>query len=139
MRVFCRGLLFSLVLAISLIGFIGSWHAIAYTSASADRVVKFSKSKIGRIEAISLKDLPSEALTTLKLIRKGGRFPYRKDGSIFHNRERLLPIRPKGYYREYTVKTPGRKDRGARRIVTGSRGEFYYTADHYRSFKLIKE
>lgn len=84
-------------------------------------------------------DLPPEARRTLELIRAGGPFPYRKDGTPFMNRERLLPEKPRGYYREYTVPTPGARDRGARRIVTGRGGEFYYTDDHYRSFRRIRE
>ncbi|MEZ5628008.1 MAG: ribonuclease domain-containing protein [Rhodocyclaceae bacterium] len=85
--------------------------------------------------------LPPEALTTLTLIERGGPFPYRKDGTTFHNRERLLPQKPRGYYREYTVPTPGERTRGARRIVTGGTPPeiYYYTADHYRSFRRIPE
>jgi guanyl-specific ribonuclease Sa len=84
--------------------------------------------------------LPREALETLALIERGGPFPYRKDGTVFQNRERLLPVQPRGYYREYTVPTPGARDRGARRIVTGGDPPqvFYYTADHYRSFRRIR-
>ncbi len=81
--------------------------------------------------------LPPEARETLALIEQGGPFPYRQDGSIFQNRERLLPRKPAGYYREYTVVTPGSPDRGARRIVMGDAGEIYYTADHYRSFARV--
>ena len=83
--------------------------------------------------------LPAEARATLLLIRAGGPFPYRQDGRIFSNRERLLPLKERGYYREYTVKTPGARDRGARRIVAGTGGEYYYTDDHYRSFRRILE
>lgn len=85
-------------------------------------------------------DLPSEAMVTLALIRDGGPFPYRKDGTVFQNRERLLPLKPRGYYREYTVPTPGARDRGARRIVTGGNPPevYYYTEDHYRSFRPIR-
>ncbi|GAA3912358.1 ribonuclease domain-containing protein [Luteimonas lutimaris] len=81
--------------------------------------------------------LPAEALDTLALIERGGPFPNRQDGGTFQNRERLLPKRPRGYYREYTVRTPGSRDRGARRIVSGGRppAEFFYTDDHYRSFR----
>jgi guanyl-specific ribonuclease Sa len=84
--------------------------------------------------------LPPEALATLDLIRRGGPFPYRKDGGTFQNREGRLPERPRGYYREYTVPTPGSPDRGARRIVSGGDPprEFYYTPDHYRSFRPIE-
>lgn len=84
-------------------------------------------------------ELPNEARATLALIKSGGPFPYSQDGRVFHNREQLLPRQKRGYYREYTVKTPGRRDRGARRIVAGSGGEYYYTADHYRSFRRILE
>ena len=84
--------------------------------------------------------LPPEAIETLALIQRGGPFPYRKDGTTFQNRERLLPARPRGYYREYTVPTPGSRDRGARRIVAGGNPPevFYYTADHYSSFRQIE-
>jgi len=89
------------------------------------------------LSGIGIEQLPPEARTTLRLIERGGPFPYRKDGTVFGNRERLLPPNPRGYYREYTVPTPGSRDRGARRIVAGEQGERYYTADHYRSFKRI--
>jgi ribonuclease T1 len=85
------------------------------------------------------RDLPEEARQTLELIRSNGPFPHRQDGITFGNREKRLPLRASGYYREYTVKTPGAKDRGARRIVAGNGGEFYYTEDHYRSFWRIRE
>lgn len=88
---------------------------------------------------ISINELPPEALTTLKLIKQGGPYPYAKDDTVFSNYEGLLPKKPTGYYHEYTVITPGSSDRGARRIVAGQNGEYYYTSDHYRSFKLIRE
>lgn len=83
-------------------------------------------------------DLPPEAGDTLELIDSGGPFPHREDGSVFQNRERLLPAEDMGYYREYTVETPGESDRGARRIVSGSDGELYWTEDHYASFERIR-
>ena len=86
---------------------------------------------------ILVAQLPPEARQTLGLIRAGGPFPYARDGVVFNNREGLLPKRNRGYYREYTVKTPGARDRGARRIVAGANGELYYTDDHYRSFRRI--
>jgi ribonuclease T1 len=86
---------------------------------------------------VSLQELPGEARQALARIEAGGPFPYRQDGRVFHNRERLLPARNAGYYREYTVRTPGARDRGARRIVAGRNGEYYYTEDHYRSFRRI--
>ncbi len=98
------------------------------------------------IADVSLDALPPQAGQTLALIRQRGPFPYRKDGTVFGNRERLLPQRPRGYYSEYTVPTPGSRDRGARRIVAGkgatgdpaTSGEYYYTDDHYQSFRRIK-
>jgi len=86
---------------------------------------------------VAVADLPPEAGETLALIDAGGPFPYDRDGVVFENREDLLPQQPSGYYHEYTVETPGSDDRGARRIVTGSEGEYYWTDDHYRSFSRI--
>jgi ribonuclease T1 len=86
---------------------------------------------------VRLADLPREARETLQLIEKGGPYPYAQDGRTFRNRERLLPPRERGYYAEYTVRTPGVRGRGARRLVAGRGGELYYTADHYRSFSRI--
>lgn len=93
----------------------------------------------GRVVAAS--DLPREARATLVLIKRGGPYPYRQDHGIFGNRERLLPSKPRGYYREYTVKTPGSRDRGARRIVAGGSPPdvYFYTDDHYQSFRRIQE
>lgn len=91
---------------------------------------------------VSLNSLPPQARTTYQLVLQGGPFPYDKDGSVFGNRERLLPQQTRGFYREYTVKTPGASNRGARRIVCGGRQitapqACYYTADHYASFRKI--
>ncbi len=88
---------------------------------------------------ISVWDLPPEGRDTLDLIKKGGPYPYSKDDTVFSNYEGLLPKQSSGYYHEYTVITPGSPDRGARRIVAGRGGEYYYTGDHYRSFKRIVE
>lgn len=92
---------------------------------------------------ISTDELPVEARRVITLIREGGPFPYDKDGTVFGNRERLLPLKERGYYREYTVPTPGARTRGARRIVAGGPrtrpNAMYYTADHYASFRLIEE
>ncbi|MFI8102919.1 ribonuclease domain-containing protein [Streptomyces sp. NPDC086023] len=82
-------------------------------------------------------DLPVQARETLALIDRGGPYPYRQDGTVFGNFERVLPRQKRGYYHEYTVRTPGERDRGARRIVTGRGGEFYYTDDHYQSFRAV--
>ena len=93
---------------------------------------------------VALTQLPEQARQTEQLIRSGGPFPYSKDGIVFGNRERQLPREKRGYYREYTVKTPGSRDRGARRIVCGgvkptAPEACYYTADHYASFKRIAQ
>jgi ribonuclease T1 len=81
--------------------------------------------------------LPKAAQLILDRIAAGGPFPYAEDGSTFHNLEGLLPRHGDGYYREYTVETSGSPDRGPRRIVAGSRGERYWTDDHYASFRRI--
>jgi ribonuclease T1 len=126
--------LFRLALFLTLAGFhFGGHNALARETA--------------RIEAVQLATLPPEARATLTLIKRGGPFPVpRKDGSTFGNFEQRLPAQPRGYYHEYTVPTPGSRDRGARRIVAGSgrsgvatSGEYYYTHDHYRSFRRILE
>jgi ribonuclease T1 len=88
---------------------------------------------------VRLTDLPAEARETLALIKHGGPFPYSRDGEVFANREGRLPPAPRGTYREYTVKTPGSRDRGARRIIAAAGNQFWYTADHYRSFRRIAE
>lgn len=92
-----------------------------------------------RLPTIRESQLPREGRATLALIRRGGPFPYERDGVAFGNFERILPRKSGGYYKEYTVPTPGESDRGARRIVAGKAGEKYYTADHYESFKFIAE
>ncbi|MFB0936588.1 MAG: ribonuclease domain-containing protein [Propionivibrio sp.] len=127
-----------LTLFLALAGFcFGSTPALSRNSDRGDE-----------IESVRLGDLPPEARATLVLIKQGGPFPYpRKDGSTFGNFEKRLPERPRNYYREYTVPTPGSRDRGARRIVAGSgrtgnvanSGEYYYSHDHYRSFRRIQE
>ncbi|RYF36593.1 MAG: guanine-specific ribonuclease N1 and T1 [Comamonadaceae bacterium] len=92
---------------------------------------------------VHVTELPRQGRETYELIRLGGPFPYEKDGSVFGNRERLLPSQKRGYWREYTVKTPGSRDRGARRIVCGGPSRTpdacFYTADHYASFRKIVE
>lgn len=88
---------------------------------------------------VSIADLPVEVRDTLRAIKRGGPFAYPRDGVVFGNFERALPKQPRGYYREYTVKTPGKRGRGSRRIISGEPGEYYYTADHYNTFKRIQE
>ena len=99
------------------------------------------------IAEVGVDELPAEARQTLAQIKRGGPYAYRKDGAVFGNREKRLPAQPRGYYTEYTVKTPHSRDRGARRIVAGrgaerdpaTSGEYYYTDDHYNSFRRIRE
>lgn len=95
----------------------------------------------GAIDAIELHQLPPEAMETMRLIMAGGPFPHAQDGRTFGNFERLLPRQRRGYYTEYTVRTPGSRNRGARRIIAGgnpqTQGEFYYTDDHYATFRRI--
>jgi ribonuclease T1 len=91
------------------------------------------------IAEIHVVELPPEARQTLQLIKRGGPFPYARDGIPFGNREGLLPAQPRNYYREFTVPTPGLKHRGARRIIAGKVADYWYTEDHYRSFQRIRE
>lgn len=90
---------------------------------------------------VRVDELPSAGQTMLKLIESGGPFPYDRDGVVFGNREKIVPLRPHGYYHEYTVKTPGAHNRGARRLVCGgprrSVDDCYYSDDHYRSFRKV--
>ncbi len=110
---------------------------LAQARSLADRPAE-SKSAV-----VQVAELPRQGRETYELIRQGGPFPYEKDGSVFGNRERLLPSEKRGFYREYTVTTPGSRDRGARRIVCGGPKRAphacYYTADHYASFRMIVE
>jgi len=117
-----------------------AWVNLSVAASSGDGV----SAPAGRpaIGTVSLATLPAEAQQTERLIRSGGPFPYEKDGIVFGNREQLLPREPRGFYREYTVRTPASRDRGARRIVCGGRQPrepeaCFYTEDHYASFKRI--
>jgi len=91
------------------------------------------------VQSIAVAELPPEAREMLHLIQQGGPFPYPRDGVVFGNHEHMLPYQPRGYYHEYTVKTPGARNRGARRIVCGPLTECYYSGDHYRTFQRIVE
>jgi ribonuclease T1 len=102
-------------------------------SARDDRIAA------GASGEIAASVLPREAQQTLQAIRRGGPFAFERDGVVFGNYERRLPQRSRGYYHEYTVPTPGARNRGARRIIAGAGAEYYYSDDHYRSFKRIRE
>jgi ribonuclease T1 len=110
---------------------------IPVASTASPKATQPARDPASGLATIARADLPAEATATLILIDAGGPFPYRQDGVVFQNREGILPDQPSGYYREYTVETPGSADRGARRIIVGREGERYYTADHYASFKRI--
>jgi ribonuclease T1 len=115
----------------------------AQASATATRTPRASATATPRVQSVSglptirYQNLPKQAKETIALIEQGGPFPFERDGITFQNRERILPREPDGYYREYTVITPGSRDRGARRIVAGARGELYYTDDHYETFREV--
>ncbi len=128
----------SLLVALS-IG-IGLLHADPAAARGGDARTDLRDANLVSIDA---RDLPVEAQWALVAIRRGGPFSSPKDGIVFFNREKLLPYRPRGYYTEYTVRTPGVRNRGARRIVAGgdprTSGVYYYTEDHYQSFRRIRE
>ena len=112
--------------AIAVVASLLGWQHVADDSPAPDS-----------LPVVSLAQLPSQAADTVALIDSGGPFPYDQDDSVFGNFEGLLPSEPSGYYREYTVVTPGSGDRGARRIVAGENGELDWTDDHYQSFSRI--
>lgn len=126
-----------------------SWSSLicALSIALVALVPAAARGPISEPTDVVLAELPREAGETLLLIKRGGPFPFRKDGIVFQNRERRLPLKPRGYYTEYTVRTPGRADRGARRIVAGrgdtgspaTGGEYYYSDDHYETFRRIRD
>lgn len=130
-----------LTLLIAALGVFGvSTATFAATSATDTTATALAQAPCGDtsgFEVVALSELPPEASDTEDLIASDGPFPYPEDGTVFQNREGLLPDCESGYYHEYTVKTPGSADRGARRIVTGTGGEHFYTDDHYASFSLI--
>jgi ribonuclease T1 len=132
----------------SRIGFVAAAVLLAVAlAAGIAAVARQEAPAAASLAEVALSELPPQARETLALIRKGGPFPYRRDGATFGNREQRLPLKPRGYYTEYTVKTPSERDRGPRRIVAGkgttgvpaTSGEYYYTEDHYNSFRRIRE
>ncbi|MGZ4437958.1 MAG: ribonuclease domain-containing protein [Nocardioides sp.] len=142
------------VLVVVIAGIVLGWSTIGGTAADAPAAPAPSASApvstwspgssaagasvpVGGLPVVSVADLPAQADDTLRAIAVGGPFRYVQDGTVFGNYERQLPARARGYYTEYTVPTPGSPDRGARRIVVGEGGDFYYTDDHYSSFSRI--
>jgi ribonuclease T1 len=115
----------------------GSWlghHALADPPTGGRPV---AVSSTAGLPVRKLSQLPAQATQVWQLIRHGGPFPYRQDGGVFGNREARLPSRQPGFYREYTVPTPGQHDRGPRRLITGGAEELYYTGDHYVTFVAV--
>ena len=113
--------------------------AASTRSAPAVAVGRQPRDPESGLVLVEVGSLPVQARQTISLIERGGPYPYAKDGAVFGNRERLLPSRPNGFYREYTVPTPGEDDRGPRRIVTGDQDrQFFYTDDHYASFVRVR-
>jgi ribonuclease T1 len=115
----------------------GSSSAPAAKPTPADAATLAPGSATTDLSAVLVSALPRQGVDTLRLIRDDGPFPYSKDGVTFSNRERILPPHPSGWYREYTVITPGSSDRGARRIIAGKDGARFYTDDHYASFREV--
>lgn len=128
-----------------LLALVGSFGLVAPAAAAAAATPAAAPAPISAASCgdtagftkVALSSLPPQAADTVDLIRSGGPYPYPQDGTVFDNREGLLPDCASGYYHEFTVETPGSDDRGARRIVTGSGGEYFYTDDHYESFDLV--
>ncbi|GAB2743968.1 hypothetical protein GCM10027174_17040 [Salinifilum aidingensis] len=131
--------LFAAVLVLAPAGAAAAEAPAAGTPAAAAPPAQVAAAPCGdtsEFERVDLSQLPPEAADTVELIQQGGPFPYPQDGQTFENREGILPDCAEGYYKEYTVETPGEDDRGARRFVVGRGEEYFYTADHYESFRL---
>ncbi len=125
------------VVLATLTGFLVGRHDAATPSSSSTTAPASATTPHSGLPTVTVAQLPAQARETLVLIDKGGPFPYSRDGIVFANAERLLPQRERGYYHEYTVPTPGSRDRGARRLVVGVGGDVYYTDDHYASFRQV--
>jgi ribonuclease T1 len=116
-----------------------AWIVLLCTLAQFTASLAGATVRQRNIASVNAAELPREARQTIALIRQGGPYPYKKDGVVFGNFERRLPQHERGYYREFTVPSPGSRNRGVRRIILGKAGELYYTDDHYESFKRIRE
>ncbi len=132
-----------LAVGVSIGSYLGLMGGAALPTALSDTITsdvmmsRLSLSTTSAIRRVSLNQLPPEAKTTLGLIQRGGPYP-QKDGTVFSNFQKRLPVAARGYYREYTVPTPGARNRGARRIIASQQREYYYTGDHYATFALIQ-
>lgn len=126
------------VVAVAYVAFIGPDDPSATNREATPQVEASASPPASTPPSSAEQSLPPEARDTISAIDAGGPFRYDRDGSVFQNREGRLPARERGYWREYTVDTPGSSDRGARRLVEGRGGELYYTDDHYRTFRLIR-
>jgi ribonuclease T1 len=113
--------------------------SLPLSSLGSSQIAQPAQGEQAGIAAIAIDELPAEARDTLHAIKHGGPFAFPRDGVVFNNFEQDLPKHQRGYYREYTVVTPGVNNRGVRRIISGEAGEYYYTADHYQTFKRILE
>ena len=117
------------------------WACVAGMLMGTAPLVVQARESAPALATMTVAELPPQGQTTFRLIYQGGPFPYEKDGTVFGNRERILPPARRGYYREYTVKTPYARNRGARRIVCGgpatTPAKCFYTGDHYASFREI--
>ena len=117
------------------------WACVAGVLMGTVPILVQARESAPALATMTVAELPPQGQTTFRLIYQGGPFPYEKDGSVFGNRERMLPHQRRGYYREYTVKTPYARNRGARRIVCGGPAttpdKCFYTGDHYASFREI--
>jgi ribonuclease T1 len=125
------------VLAVTLLGVVGIGLLGIGAGPTAPPSGAATATPRSDLPGIAVADLPLQARDTLALVDRGGPYPYGQDNTIFSNLERALPERPKGYYREYTVVSPGSSSRGTRRLVVGARGDIYYTADHYATFRQV--
>jgi ribonuclease T1 len=116
---------------------LGLAHRGAAVSPTGDATVTGTATPRSGLPTVAVAALPVQARDTLAVIDRGGPFPYKQDNTVFSNTERILPARPPGYYREYTVPTPGSPDRGTRRLVVGTGGDVFYTGDHYATFRQV--
>jgi len=127
----------ALTAVVVLVGVAAALVGLRLVHVKADPVTSTGATGRSGLPVVRVSSLPPEAQRTIQLIATGGPYPYRQDGITFSNREGILPQEVSGYYREYTVVTPGSMDRGARRVIAGRGGEEFYTDDHYASFREI--